>query len=84
MPRDGRVRVAKWLASALAIAVLLPNIGSGLWRWAPPNPPFFTTDAYRSVLERGETALVVPWGQFGLSMLRHAETGMGLGWQADI
>ena len=26
--------------------------------------------------DRGETVLVVPWGQFGLSMLWQAETGM--------
>ena len=60
----------------MSIAFLLPNIGSGYWRWRPPNPPFFTTHEYRSVLRRGETVLVLPYGYLGFSMLWQAETGM--------
>ena len=75
-PRAGRLALAKWAVAAVSIALLLPNIGSSLWRWRPSNPPFFTTPEYRSVLRRGETVLVLPFGQFGISMLWQAETGM--------
>lgn len=67
---------AKWALAAVSIAFLLPNIGVGLWRWRLPNPPFFTTDEYRTVLRRGETALVLPYGPADFSMLWQAETGM--------
>lgn len=75
-PRDGNRALAKWAVVAVAIAFLLPDIGSGLWRWRPPNPQFFTTDLYRSALRRGETVLVLPYGYTGFSMLWLAETGM--------
>lgn len=75
-PRTGRWLAAKWAMTAVAIAFLLPNISSGLWRSRPPNPPFFATREYRSVLRRGETALVLPFGNFGFSMLWQADTDM--------
>jgi hypothetical protein len=68
--------LAKWALTAVAMLFLLPNIGSGLWRWRPPNPSFFTTHEYRAVLTRGETVLVVPYGFKGFSTLWQAETGM--------
>ena len=54
----------------------MPNIGSGAWRGFEPNSAFFTTHEYRSYLSRGETVLVLPFGQFGTGMLWQAETGM--------
>jgi hypothetical protein len=75
-PRSGAWGVGKWALAAASIAFLVPNLGSGAWRGTEPNPPFFTTHEYRSVLTRGETVLVVPWGQFGYGMLWQAETGM--------
>lgn len=74
--RRGAWGVAKWVAAAASIAFVLPNIGSGLWHWAPTDPPLFSTSAYRTVLTRGETVLIVPWGSNGLSMLWQAQTGM--------
>ena len=74
--RAGNLGIAKWALAAVSIALLLPNIGAGWWRWGPPNPPFFTTHEYRSVLRRGETVLVLPANQLGMSMLWQAETGM--------
>jgi hypothetical protein len=68
--------LAKWGLTALAIVFLLPNIASGLWRYRPPNPSFFTTHEYRTVLRPGETVLVLPYGFTGFSMLWQAETGM--------
>ena len=74
-PAAGRWALGKWAVAALSIAFLVPNIGAGLWRSQQPNPAFFTTHEYRSVLTRGETVLVLPWGQLGNSMLWQAETG---------
>ena len=75
-PRTGRWLAAKWAVMAVAIAFLLPNISSGLWRSTPPHPRFFATQEYRGVLRRGETVLVLPFGNFGFSMLWQAETDM--------
>ncbi len=75
-PRAGKWALAKWALAVLGIAFLVPNLGSGVWRGREPNPAFFTTNEYRSVLRRGETVLVIPWGQFGTGMLWQAETGM--------
>lgn len=72
----GKRAYAKWAVVVVAILFLLPNIGSGLWRWRPPNPPFFTTHEYRATLSRDETVLVLPYGYTGFSMLWQAETGM--------
>jgi hypothetical protein len=68
--------IAKWALAAASIAFLVPNIGSGQWRWNLPNPAFFTTHEYRTYIRRGETVLVLPWGYNGMSMLWQAETGM--------
>jgi hypothetical protein len=75
-PAAGRWALGKWAVAALSIAFLVPNLGAGLWRGQQPNPAFFTTHEYRSVLTPGETVLVLPWGQLGNSMLWQAETGM--------
>jgi hypothetical protein len=75
-PRSGAWAVGKWAIAALSIAFLVPNLGTGLWRSQLSNPSFFTTHHYRSVLERGETVLMLPFGQLGNSMLWQAETGM--------
>jgi hypothetical protein len=75
-PRARGWALGKWAAAAASIAFLVPNIGGGLWRSRESNPAFFTTHQYRSVLTRGETVLVLPFGQLGNGMLWQAETGM--------
>ena len=75
-PRSGKWGVAKWALAGVSIAFLVPNLSSGAWRGTEPNPAFFTTHEYRSALTRGETVLVLPWGQLGYGMLWQAETGM--------
>jgi hypothetical protein len=74
-PRVGRLGAAKWGVTALGVATLLPNLGSGLWHTQPANPSFFTTSEYRSVLRSGETVLPLPFAMWGDSMLWQAETG---------
>ena len=73
-PHVGRRLQAKWAAAALSIVFLLPSIGSDHWHARPPNPPFFTTHEYRSVLRRGDAVLVLPFAYTGFSMLWQAET----------
>jgi hypothetical protein len=75
-PRTRGWAVAKWAVAAASIAFLVPNTAGGLWLSRESNPGFFTTHQYRSVLTRGETVLVLPFGPLGNSMLWQAETGM--------
>jgi hypothetical protein len=75
-PRSPGWALAKWAVAAASIAFLLPNTDGGLWFNRQSNPAFFTTHRYRSVLTRGETVLVLPFGQLGNSMLWQADTGM--------
>jgi hypothetical protein len=76
-PRAGAWSIAKWELVAVTIALLLPNLGSGLWHSRPSNPRFFTTTAYRRYLHRGETVLALPWSGFdGYGMLWQADTGV--------
>jgi hypothetical protein len=75
-PRAGSWGLAKWAAAVASIAFLVPNVSAGLWRGQEYNPGFFTTHEYRSVLTRGETVLILPFGQLGDSMLWQADTDM--------
>jgi hypothetical protein len=73
-PRAGGWGVAKWAVAALSIAFLVPNVSGGIWRGTEVNPRFFTTHEYRSVLTRGESVLILPFGQLDNSMLWQADT----------
>ena len=46
-----------------------PNQTLTYWRQSPPNPAFFTGDAYKRHLAKGEIALVLPYAWNGDSML---------------
>ena len=73
-PRAGGWGVAKWAVAAVSIAFLIPNVGGGIWRGKEVNPSFFTTHEYRRVLTRGESVLILPFGQLDNSMLWQADT----------
>ncbi len=75
-PRTGREAAVKWALAAMSIVFLVPNLSTDYWHGPVVNPSFFTTNEYRSALSRGETVLVLPFGQYGSSMLWQAETGM--------
>ena len=75
-PRTGGWAVGKWAVAAASIAFLVPNVSGGLWRGQEFNPAFFTTHQYRRVLARGETVLILPFGQLDDSMLWQADTDM--------
>ncbi len=75
-PRSGLWGVGKWALAVASIAFILPNTGAGLWSGWSSNPRFFTTHEYRSAIKRGETVLILPFGQLGESMLWQADTDM--------
>jgi len=74
LSRPGRDRTWRFGLSALALVLLLPNPSSARWSSSVPQSSFFSTAAYRSHLRPEETALVLPYGPSGWSMLWQAET----------
>jgi hypothetical protein len=73
---DARTRVAPWLLAAVSVACIWPAIGLGLWRGSPPLPSLFTSSRYRAVITPSDTALLLPVGISGYSMLWQAESGL--------
>ncbi len=70
----GRWRAARWAVAIVGIALILPNGSSPLFSGRPSLPPLFTTDAYKRVIPRNGTALILPFGSYGPSMLWQAQT----------
>jgi len=60
--------------AALAVVAVLPTPKLAHWTSQVPQSKFFTASAYRRYLQPGETALVLPYGPAGWSMLWQAET----------
>ena len=52
----------RWLAAALAILVLLPNIDTLPRHGTLPDPSFFSSGQYRNYLKPGERIIVLPYG----------------------
>ncbi len=73
---EARPRVLGLSLAALSVVFLWPAIGQGFWRGTPDLPPLFTETAYRSVISSHDTALLLPVGIAGNSMLWQAEAGL--------
>ena len=69
-------RVTPWLLAALSVAFIWPAIGQGFWRGTPALPTLFTNSRYRDVITSRDTALLLPVGISGYSMLWQAEAGL--------
>jgi hypothetical protein len=65
----------RWALVLVGAVAIFPNLPANPYGAAPDNPRFFSTDLYRRHLTRGETVLVLPFGERDLSMLWQAETG---------
>jgi hypothetical protein len=65
----------RWLVVLVGAIAIFPNLLASLYGGLPDNPRLFSTDLYRHQLARGETVLVLPFGERDLSMLWQAETG---------
>ena len=62
--------------AALVVLFTLPNLSGAFWTTAVDTPLFFRSDAYRHYLSKGETALILPYGDHGNDMLWQAQTDM--------
>ncbi|MHB8492031.1 MAG: hypothetical protein ACYDA6_07465, partial [Solirubrobacteraceae bacterium] len=74
-PAGPRRLAARWLWLALGVAMIFPDVGSGLWAGSPPNPAFFRDGAHRRYLRPWQGVLAMPYGWNSYSMLWQAETG---------
>lgn len=74
--RPRRMRLVKWAVAALAVVLLVPNFGSGLWQTRENTVSFFATNQYRRFLAPGDTVLALPWSVYGSSMLWQAQADM--------
>ncbi len=66
-------RTGAWLLALLSVACLWPATGRGFWKDSPEIPPLFTSAAFRGAIGPQDTALLLPVGGGGLSMLWQAE-----------
>jgi hypothetical protein len=73
--RGGR-SAARWALVLVGVVALLPTFSQRLWTSEVPRSTFFETHRYERYLRPGETALVLPYGPAGWSLLWQAETGM--------
>jgi hypothetical protein len=75
--RRGRIGVAKWVVALVAVALLIPNVGSGLWRTPIASPRLFSAGEYRSVIPHNAIVLPLPLAQSSESMLWQAQADFG-------
>ena len=68
-----RTRTAAWGLAALSVVFLWPAVGRGFWNGTPDLPKLFTAAAYRHAIGPHDTALLLPVGGSGYSMLWQAE-----------
>jgi hypothetical protein len=66
-------RVIAWSMAALSVAFLWPAVNRGYWTYNKPVPELFTNTRFRNVIGPRDTALLVPAGPRGYSMLWQAE-----------
>ncbi|MGI8904028.1 MAG: hypothetical protein ACR2IP_10300 [Solirubrobacteraceae bacterium] len=70
-------RLAPWLLAIVSVVSLWPAVGRGYWRSVPDLPRLFTTSAYRQAIRPSDTALLLPVGGAGQSMLWQAQARLG-------
>jgi hypothetical protein len=58
-----RQRVARWGLVLIAVAFIVPDVGSAAWDTPIRDPPFFQHSAYRAYLNSHDHVLTIPfWG----------------------
>ncbi len=60
----------------LVIAANTPNLSSAFWNQSVDTPSFFRTNLFQKYLSKGETILVLPYGDNGNAMLWQAQARM--------
>src|SRR5262249_23308407 len=53
----------------------LPNLSGQFWTSVVDTPTFFQRQAYQQSLRRGETVLILPYGENGNALLWQAQSG---------
>jgi hypothetical protein len=62
-PTRGSRSVARWGLALLAVAFLLPDVGSSVWDTKIQDPAFFSSGTYRAYLRPSDHVLTIPaWG----------------------
>ncbi|HTB50933.1 MAG TPA: hypothetical protein VNV44_09790 [Solirubrobacteraceae bacterium] len=61
-------RPARWLAAAVVMVSLLPNLSGGLWATPVDRPPLLSSPALAHYVPKGSTVLALPFGINGNSM----------------
>jgi hypothetical protein len=55
--------VAAWALAAVAVAFIVPNVGSSSFNTRIADPPFFASGAYKAYLHPSDNVLTIPaWG----------------------
>jgi hypothetical protein len=72
---SARSGVLHWLLPGLAVLLLVPNPGAGVWTTTFSVPAFFTSAVYRTCLTGNEIVLPEPVGSGGQAILWQAENG---------
>lgn len=67
--------LARWLLAGIAVVALLPTFSGRLWVAEVPRSSYFSNARYTHHIAPGETALVLPYGPGGWSLLWQAEAG---------
>ncbi len=62
------LRPARWLAAAVVMVSLLPNLRADLWATPVDRPPLLSSPALAHYVPRGSTVLALPFGINGDSM----------------
>jgi hypothetical protein len=69
-----RRSLTRWAVVAAGVVATLPNVQLPLWTSDVQRPVYFARGGYERVLPSRSTALVLPYGPAGWSMLWHAES----------
>jgi hypothetical protein len=72
---SARTGILRYLLPGLAVLLLVPNPGAGVWATTFSVPPFFTSAAFRTCLKPGEIVLPEPLGMGGQADLWQVENG---------
>ena len=68
--------LTKWVAAAVILVSLAPNLHASFWISDLDIPAFFTDRTYANELQPREIILPLPWGQRGNSMYWQLQSDM--------
>jgi hypothetical protein len=75
-PASSTRPLTKWIAAAVILVSLAPNLHASFWVSALDIPAFFTDRTYATELQPRQIILPLPWGQRGNSMYWQLQSDM--------